>query len=121
MYLVQDYMKKYGYIKDGEMDEMMAEDEEKAMKMVMMRFQHSAGLEMTGEQDEETMNLMKMKRCGNFDDETGMYMMPMDNLETMSRKKRFSVRGKNLEFSCFLQRILTSYILTILKKPLLYA
>ena len=84
-------MKKYGYVKDGEMDEMMAEDEEKATKMVMMRFQHSAGPNMTGEQDEETMNLMKMKRCGNFDDE--MSLLPFDNMNATSRKKRFATRG----------------------------
>ena len=93
-------MKKYGYDgagRDSAMEEMMRDDEDKALKMLIMRFQDRHGLTVSGEADAETMSLMEMSRCGMK--ENWMELLPMETMEDMEsmggrrRRKRFSTRG----------------------------
>ena len=96
-------MTKYGYAGEGNPDPdvqaLMDTDPTKAMKVGLMMFQerHSDwGLEMTGEMDDQTMELMCMGRCGDKDIMTMDDMMPMEHMGDLSgrRKKRYALGSK---------------------------
>ena len=54
-------MERFGYEGEGEMERMM-EDETMAAERLLKRFQKHNGLKVSGEQDEETMKLIRTAR-----------------------------------------------------------
>ena len=88
-------MERFGYEGEGEMERMM-EDETMAVERLLKRFQKHNGLKVSGEQDEETMKLIRTARCGNKDDVSEVYGGPIDNLHASDRSKRYTTSSKHL-------------------------
>ena len=88
-------MERFGYEGEGERERMM-EEEGVAVKRLLKRFQKHNGLKVSGEQDEETMKLIRTTRCGNKDDVSEVYGGPMDNLHAPDRSKRYTTWSKPL-------------------------
>ena len=98
-------MERFGYEGDGERERMM-EDEGMAVKRLLKRFQKHNGLKVSGEQDEETMQLIRTARCGNKDEVLKVDGGPIDNLHVLDHSKRYSAIGKAILFSSDLQNVL---------------
>ena len=88
-------MERFGYEGEGEMERMM-EDEGVAVKRLLKRFQKHNGLKVSGEQDEETMKLIRTTRCGNKDEVSESHEgTPIDNLEASDLSKRYATSSKH--------------------------
>ncbi|GBP77743.1 Matrix metalloproteinase-16 [Eumeta japonica] len=86
------YLEKFGYLKVGrpEMANLVHGDSvqelEDDFRIAIKTLQEFGGIEVTGEIDEATKELLKKKRCGRPDREV--------DLEDGHRKKRFAVQGE---------------------------
>ena len=85
------YLMKYGYMDSvnvgGEEKSASLVDHETLMRNSIMEFQRFAGLEQTGEMNEETEKMMAMPRCGVKD---------IVGHAARTRRKRFTLQGKIL-------------------------
>ena len=97
-------MKRFGYEVEGQMERML-EDETMAVERLLKRFQKHNGLKVSGEQDEETVNLIKMKRCGNKNEISESDEGPTDNLHTSNRRKRYAHSGNFCHFMAYINVI----------------
>ena len=76
------------------------------LKAYIMEFQQFAGLNTTGELDNETVKMMNMPRCG-VKDKVGKNMNEEEH-HIHSRSKRYALQGKAIILLKWVFRILTS-------------
>lgn len=81
--LQQDYLSTFGYLKKSK-DGAFALRTEDSVRESLKEMQEFAGLPVTGQLDERTLNLMRTPRCGLPD---------KDDNDNAKRKKRFALRG----------------------------
>ena len=85
-----NYLKKFGYLAASGSSQTSSLQ---SIDNAITQFQAFAGLEQTGEQNDETLELMNKRRCGVRDIGEDNDLVNQTGLITISRKKRFAIQG----------------------------
>jgi len=104
--LAEKYLKSYGYMKKINSNDKFASLQ--SLDKAISKFQGFAGLEMTGQLDKQTVEMMQRPRCGVkdfIDDDEDVDTPRIKVKSTLSRKKRYVLQGSRWRVRSLTYRI----------------